>query len=181
MTGSGTSTGAGWTEAAEAVTRYDHAELVVDITKGMQFFGVLAPALHALITEDDQVGEFFTDVHACVKDRANYLAAKGLAKWVKGCGLTHLGFQLEECPDIILKLDELDLLEYFMSDVKAFRSAGGRWKLSLQRSDFTQMPTLARGQLAKWCFGVESPGDADFGLSEFQKNANCTGTPPQVP
>ena len=175
MTGAGKSTGPGWNEIAEVITRFDHAEFGVDVTKGRQFLGVFEPALHGLVTDPDQIAEFFTDVHACVKDRANYLADRGHTKWVPGCGLTHLGFQLEEVPDVVKLFgdDGDDLFEAWLSDIKAFRSAGGRWKLSLQRSDFTQLPTIVRGQMGKWCCGVESDSDADFGLSEYQKNKGC--------
>lgn len=175
MTGAGKSTGGAWNEIAEAVTRHDHAEFGIDVTKGRQFLGPLEPALHGLITEPDQIREFFRDVHRCVKDRADFLAERGHAKWVEGCGLTHLGFQMEEAPDIIRLLEDADddAFEEWLSDIKAFRSAGGRWKVSLQRSDFTQLPTLVRGQMAKQCFGVESSTDADFGLSPIQKDRDC--------
>lgn len=174
-TGAGKSTGQGWNEIAETVTRHDAAVFGIDYTKGKQFLGPLEVALHGLVTDPEQGLEFFRDVHACVKDRADYLADHGHARWSEGCGLTHLTFQMEECPDIIRTFEDADddLFEWWMSDVKAFRSAGGRWVLSLQRSDFTQMPTLARGQLGKWCFGVDSSTDADFGLSPYQKDRDC--------
>ena len=175
MTGAGKSTGACWNEAAETITRYDAAFFGIDYTKGRQFLGPLEAGLHALITDPEQGREFFADVHRCVKDRADYLADHGYAKWMEGCGLTHLTFGLEEAPDIITDFENSDddLFDWWMSDVKAFRSAGGRWKISLQRSDFTQMPTLARGQVAKWCFGVDSAADADFGMSPYQKSRDC--------
>ncbi len=43
----------------------------------------------------------------------------------------------------------------------------------MQRADWSQMPTLARGQLAKLCMGVDSSHDASFGLSELQSERNC--------
>jgi hypothetical protein len=145
----------------------------VDITKSRQFLGPLEPALHGMIIKAGDIPEFFSDVHECVPARADYLAKRGLTRWQDGCGLSHLTFLLEECPDIIEALGDDELFEHWMSDVKALRSAGGRWILSLQRSDFTQMPTLARGQVAKWCFGVDSAADADFGLSALQKDRDC--------
>jgi len=172
-TGAGKSMGAGWNEAAETVTRRNTAVFGVDITKGSQFLGALAPALHGLITDPDDIPEFFTSVHECVRPRADYMGERGLTRWQDGCGLSHLTFLLEEAPDIIEALGDDALFEHWQSDVKAVRTAGGRWIISLQRADFTQMPTLARGQLAKWCFGVDSAGDADFGLSALQKDRDC--------
>jgi hypothetical protein len=45
--------------------------------------------------------------------------------------------------------------------------------MSLQRSDYSQMPTLARGQLANMCFGVANGHDASFGLSDAQDDAGA--------
>jgi hypothetical protein len=70
-------------------------------------------------------------------------------------------------------MDEGDAMDQLLSDVKAMRSAGIRLVFDLQRSDWTQQPTLARGQLAKMCFGVLDEGDAAFGLSAAQQNAEC--------
>jgi hypothetical protein len=64
--------------------------------------------------------------------------------------------------------------ERFLSTFKAIRSAGGTVVMSLQRSDWTQIPTLARSQLAKMCFGVAEASDAKFGLSEAQQNAGAS-------
>jgi hypothetical protein len=172
-TGSAKSTGAGWNEVAESVTRYDSAVIGIDITKGSQFLGPFEASLHKLVTDEDELLEFMPRLHRCVKARANKMAELRLTKWQEGCPLKHLTFLFEEFPDIYNHLADHDQDEMLMSVVKAIRSAGGRLIFSLQRSDFTQMPTLARGQLAKMCFGVDSAADADFGLSEIQKDRNC--------
>ena len=141
--------GAGWNEVAETVTRRNTAVFGVDITKGDQFLGPLRPALHGLVVDPEDIAEFFTSVHDCVRPRADFMAGRAATRWSDDCGLTHLTFLLEEAPDIIEALGDDVLFDHWMSDVKAVRTAGGRWIISLQRSDFTQMPTLARGQHAE--------------------------------
>jgi hypothetical protein len=172
-TGVGKTMSMGWCEIAETVTRYDAAVLAFDITKGEQFLGPLRPALHCLETTPEEARARLRALHPLVRARTDYLATQHLPSWREGCGLTHLTIWLEECPDIIALLDDDDL-EAWLSDVKAGRSAGIRWVLSLQRSDWTQMPTLARGQLAKTCFGVLDDQDASFGLSARQADAGCS-------
>lgn len=171
-TGSGKSIGGAWNFLAEAVTRDDVAVFAIDITKGEQTLGPLKAALHRLETTKEGAKALLGEMQAKVKQRTDQLAAKGLQKWVKGCGLTYWILWLEEFPDIFDALSDKEQ-DQFLSLVKAIRSAGGTVVLSLQRSDYTQMPTLARGQLAKMCFGVDSAADASFGLSEQQDDAGC--------
>ncbi|WP_066940573.1 hypothetical protein [Microtetraspora fusca] len=102
-------------------------------------------------------------LHAEAPKRTSQLAERGYQKWVAGCGLTYWIIWLEEFPKIFDALPDKEQ-EMFLELVKELRSAGGTIVMSLQRSDYTQMPTLARGQLAKWCFGLEYAGDAKFGL-----------------
>lgn len=172
MTGAGKSIGACWSYLGEAVTRRDEAVFGADITKGDQTLGPLRPALHKLETSPDGARRLVSALIACVKARTDYLAARGLQRWKKGCGLTHLTFWMEECPDILDALGDKGL-ENFLSFLKAARSAGIDVVMSLQRSDYSQMPTLARGQLANWCFGVANGNDAAFGLSELQAERDC--------
>jgi hypothetical protein len=79
---------------------------------------------------------------------------------------------LEECPDVLDALGDKGL-DTFMRVLKAVRSAGGTVVMSLQRSDYSQMPTLARGQLANLTFGVNNSHDAAFGLSDAQDDAGA--------
>jgi hypothetical protein len=173
MTGAGKTESALWTEVGETVTRHDAAVILFDITKGRQFGGPLEPALHALLTDPAEALEWMQRLHQARLARTNYLETIGLTKWVEGCGLTHLTVWYEEVYDVIEQFSKADLYETWESDVKADRSAGKRNVLSLQRADYTQMPTIVRGQLAKGCFGVDSPQDADFGLSPYQRNHDC--------
>lgn len=172
MTGSGKSIGGAWNILGEVVTRYDVAVFAADITKGTQTLGPLAVALHRFETAKAGVKAMLSELQSKVKERTDQLAAKGLQKWKRGCGLTYWLVWLEEFPDIYDALSDKEQ-EDFLSMVKAIRSAGGTIVMSLQRSDWTQMPTIARGQLAKMTFGVDSAGDASFGLSERQQDAGC--------
>ncbi|MEU8035597.1 DNA translocase FtsK [Streptosporangium sp. NPDC049078] len=171
-TGSGKSIGGAWNFLAEAVSRVDVAVFAIDITKGDQTLGPLRPALHRLETTKEGARALLNEMQSQVKKRTDQLAAKRLQKWKEGCGLTYWILWLEEFPDIFDALTDKEQ-ERFLSLVKAIRSAGGTVVLSLQRSDYTQMPTIARGQLAKMCFGVDSSADASFGLSEAQDDAGC--------
>lgn len=172
QSGAGKSIGGAWNILAEVVTRFDVAVFAGDITKGRQTLGPLEEALHRFETTQAGVKVMVRDLQARVKERTDYLASKNLTKWKRGCGLTYWLVWFEEFPDIYDALTDAEQ-EKFLSMLKAIRSAGGTIVMSLQRSDYTQMPTLARGQLAKMCFGVESAGDASFGLSEPQQDAGA--------
>ncbi|MFF0249652.1 hypothetical protein ACWDR9_07425 [Streptosporangium sandarakinum] len=172
QTGSGKSIGGAWNLLGEIVTRYDAAVFAIDITKGEQTLGPLSEALHRFETTKAGAKQLLRDVQARVKERTDALAAKQLQKWKPGCGLTYWIVWIEEFPDVYDALTDKEQ-EAYLSMLKAIRSAGGTVVMSLQRSDYTQMPTLARGQLAKACFGVESAHDAGFGLSEAQQDAGA--------
>ncbi len=167
MTGSGKSVGGGWSLLAELVTRSDVAVLAADLTKGEQSLGCMRPSLHAFVTTKDGARALLDGVHAMIRARTDYLAERGLQRWQAGCGLVYVVCWLEEAPDVIDSLTDVGR-ERWLSAMKAARSAGVTFVLSLQRSDWSQIPTLARGQMAKWCFGVQDSSDASFGLSEIQ-------------
>ncbi|MBG0819865.1 hypothetical protein HS048_03775 [Planomonospora sp. ID91781] len=172
MTGAGKSIGGAWNYLAEIVSRHDVAVFAIDITKGEQTLGPLKAALHRLETTKAGAKALLGEIQSKVKERTDQLSAKGLQKWKAGCGLTYWVLWIEEFPDVYDALTDKEQ-EQFLSLLKAIRSAGGTVVMSLQRSDYTQMPTLARGQLAKMCFGVESGTDASFGLSEAQQDAGA--------
>ena len=164
MVGSGKSIGGAWNILAEVITRHDVAVFAADITKGEQTLGPLRPALHRFETTEGGVKKLISELHFKVKPRTDWLSEHGYQKWVAGCGLAYWLVWLEEFPDIGDVVD----MDLFIKFLKACRSAGIGVVMSLQRSDWTQMPTIARGQLAKMCFGVAGADDADFGLSDLQ-------------
>ena len=172
MTGAGKSLGGCWSALSEIITRDDVIVWAADITKGDQTLGPLRGALARVETTALGAKEMLADVNAIIKPRTNYLASKGLGKWRKGCGLQYLVVWLEEAPDIVESLGERGE-EMWIRSIKAAGSAGITFVVSLQRADFTQMPTIARGQMAKWCFGVADGHEASFGLSDVQSSHDC--------
>ena len=167
MTGAGKGFGGAWGYLGEVVTREDVAVFAADLTKGMQTLGPLVPALHALALDLPSVRALLADMYAIVRPRTDYLASRGFQKWERGCGLTYVIVWLEEVPDILDKLTSKQM-GAFESLVKALRSAGMGIAMSLQRSTYDQIPTILRGQMANWCFGVQNSADGKYGLSERQ-------------
>jgi hypothetical protein len=176
MTGAGKTYSLCYGEIAETVTRHDAAVIGFDITKGLQFLGVLEPALHAMVITPEHCLDMLARLHRARLARTNWLGRLRLGNWEEGCGLQHLTVWLEECPDIWELLDSDDApdeaLPDFLSDIKAARSAGMRIVLSLQRPTWDQMPTIAKEQLANICFGVKTSAAAKFGLSELQDDSD---------
>ncbi|MFD0774704.1 hypothetical protein ACFQZ2_12270, partial [Streptomonospora algeriensis] len=172
MTGSGKSIGSAWNYLAEIISRTDAVVLAADITKGDQTLGPFRQALHRFETTKAGARQLIRDIEAEIKPRTDYLSAQGLTKWAKGCGLDYWVIWLEEVPDIIDALGDKGG-DTLLRILKALRSAGGTVVMSLQRSDYSQMPTLARGQLAHMCLGVANAQDAGFGLSEAQQDAEA--------
>lgn len=174
-TGSGKTLGVGMSEIAETVSRHDAVVVAFDITKGNQFLGPLRPALHALVTDPQEARRIIAGIRGFVRSRTDALAERGLHEWRPGCGLPHVTLHMEEAPDIVDLLTDAEL-EALVSGVRAARSGGVRWLFSLQRSDWTQLPTIVRGQLGKSCCGVLNDEDARFGLSPYQVEHGCDPT-----
>jgi hypothetical protein len=172
MSGAGKTYGWCYNEVGETITRRDAAVLMIDISKGEQTVGALRPALHRCEVTPAGVHDLFAGVHRARLARMRHLGGLGLQRWEEGCGLSHLTCWCEEAPDITAELTPEEL-ETWISDLRTGRSAGMRWVFSLQRSDWTQMPTLARGQMGDCCFGVNQDDDAKFGLSPYQYDQGC--------
>jgi hypothetical protein len=170
MSGSGKSMGAAWNMLGEAMTRPDVCILGCDITKGYQTFGPLLPGIHRFERDKKGASALISDIHGIIKPRTDFLAARGLQKWERGCGLSYLICWFEETGDLMGELgskseDQMD------SIALALRSAGGTLVHSLQRNTYDQLNTLVRGQMSSMCFGLSDPQDCKYGLSEAQLNA----------
>jgi hypothetical protein len=172
QSGSGKSIGGAWNYLAEIITRTDVAVFAVDISKDDQTLGPLRPALHRFETTKAGLVDFIRDLHEKIPQRTKWLARHGYQKWVPGCGLAYWLVLMEEVSKVFDELSSRDE-DLLLQIVKELRSAGGSIVMSLQRSDYSQMPTIARGQLAHMCFGVANDDDASFGLSEAQKEAEA--------
>jgi hypothetical protein len=170
MTGSGKSIGGAWNIVGEIITRADAAVFSVDISKDDQTMGPLRPALHRLETTKAGAVDLIRALHAEIPKRTKWLAARGYQAWEPGCGLTYWFFHAEEVAKLFAELDgkDSDRLEEIL---KELRSAGGSVIMSLQRADYTQIPTLVRSQMAKMCFGLSDPDDTKFGVSARQRKA----------
>jgi hypothetical protein len=169
-TGSGKSIGGAWNLIGEAITRPDNAVIGLDITKGNQTFGPLAPAFHRFERTTAGVRDFFGGLETTLQPRTDYLADKGLQKWAEGCGLSHLLVWVEETADVFDKIGSKGE-ERIINAARALRSAGGTLVFSVQRNTYEQIPTIIRGQMSSMCFGLKDPNDCKYGLSTAQLNA----------
>lgn len=173
QSGSGKSIGGAWNYLAEVITRPDAAAFVIDLSKDDQTAGPLRDGLHRVITTKGEAVDFIRTLHRIVPERTRWLASRGYQKWQEGCGLAFLVIWIEEAAKVFDEIGPKDE-EKLLQIIKELRSAGGRVVLSLQRADYSQLPTIARGQLGKMCFGVANADDAAFGLSERQKEAGAS-------
>ncbi|GLZ15854.1 hypothetical protein Acsp04_60890 [Actinomadura sp. NBRC 104425] len=172
MTGSGKSIGGGWNILGEAITRSDVATFVADLAKSDQTVGPLTPAITRFIKTKPELVALIRALVRIIPERTAWLAEHGYQRWAPGCGLTYWIVWLEEAAKIFDELGSREE-ELLLQVLKEARSAGCSIILSLQRADYSQMPTIARAQLARMTFGVASTEDSGFGLSERQQAADC--------
>jgi hypothetical protein len=173
MVGSGKTMGWCYNLLADAFTRRDFACVAADLNKQRQFLGAMEPALHHLATTDNDVLNMMTGLSRISAARSDYMAKLGLTEWQEGCGLCFLDIWLEEAADVIDLITSEGHLADFKSLVRGFRSRGMRLDMSTQRSDFEEIPTFLRSQLARVCFGVENADDAKFGLTTRQRKGGA--------
>jgi hypothetical protein len=180
-TGTAKTMGHGYCQLGEGVTREQYAALVIDVSKGEQFFGAWRGALHQFETEPQGALALLAGLHRARLARSNYMAVDHWTEWTPQCRLSFLDIFMAEAPDIIRLLPsgkraqaagELTL-EDWQSDVKNGRSAGESWNLDLQLALATEVPTVSQGQLSYLCMGVETPEEARVGLSSRQLKAGC--------
>jgi len=170
--GSGKSLGGAWNALGEMITRPDCIVWAIDIKKGLQTLGPLVPGLHRIATTPMDAIDLLRDADNLITPRTNYLSSEGLGKWFKGCGLKYLVVWIEEAPYVMNELGSKGI-KAFSDTVKAARSAGITVAWSLQRADFTELPTKVRDQATKWCFGVQDAKASKFGLSKVQIERGC--------
>jgi len=173
MTGAGKTTGLGYSWLGEIITRRDVVVGAIDLSKGEQFLGVMRPALHALDLEYQPARARLWRLHKLRRQRSDWLATQGLQQWEEGCGLSAIVLWIEEASALFRQLGDTDVENWVLPLVLEARSAGIFIVLSLQRADFTQMPTTVRAQLGGICMGVRDAGDAGFGLSDDQSEHEC--------
>jgi hypothetical protein len=139
-----------------------------DPAKAMQTGGPLAAGLEWFATTYDECIEQMEAIKRAIPARTDYLTARGLDHWVRGCGINFVIFHLEEAARFA-EVDELIEL------VEAARSAGISIVISLQRATNDRLKTSARFNLGgNMCFGVKMKRDAAFGLSEYAIESGAT-------
>ena len=170
-TGSGKSIGGAWNIIGEIITRHDAAVFSIDISKDDQTMGPLREGLHRFETGKAGAVELIRAMHAAIPQRTKWLAEHGYSDWEPGCGLTYWYLHIEEIAKLVNEIGAQD--EELLGEIlKEMRSAGGSVILSLQRADYTQIPTLFRSQMAKMCFGLSDPDDVRYGVSARQRKAD---------
>ncbi|NAS21973.1 hypothetical protein GT755_09780 [Herbidospora sp. NEAU-GS84] len=171
MTGSGKSIGGAWNIIGELITRKDVAVFSIDLSKDDQTMGPLREGLHRFETTKAGAVDLIRAMHKAIPARTKWLAERGYSNWEPGCGLTYWFLHVEELPKLVGELggEDEDRLGEILKEI---RSAGGGVILSLQRADYTQIPTLFRSQMAKMCFGLSDPDDVKYGTSARQRKAD---------
>lgn len=158
--------GSGKSEAAKVIfsecfKREDIEIWVIDTTKGSQTLGLLAPYLDWVIDDERIADLLFKKFKKIIKDRADDLGNKHLAKWEPGCGLTFLYVHIEEASGLIANNPA------FIKMMETARSVGVQITASLQRASYVAIDTAARAQFsAVLCFGVQTIEDAMFALPD---------------
>ncbi|MFD0889417.1 helicase HerA domain-containing protein, partial [Streptosporangium algeriense] len=171
MTGSGKSIGGAWNIIGEIITRHDAAVFSIDISKDDQTMGPLREGLARFESTKAGAVQLIRALHAEIPKRTKWLAEHGYNTWEPGCGLTYWYLHIEEIAKLINELGSQD--EDLLGEIlKEIRSAGGSVILSLQRADYTQIPTIFRSQMAKMCFGLSDPDDVKYGVSSRQRKAD---------
>ncbi|GAA2576726.1 DNA translocase FtsK [Actinomadura fulvescens] len=170
MIGSGKSIGGAWNYLAEIISRRDTGTFGIDISKDEQTLGPVRDGLHRFETTKAGAVDLIRGMHAEIPQRTKWLSAHGFQKWTKGCGLLYWFLWIEEYSKLYEALGEADQTK-LEEIIKEIRSAGGSVVISLQRADYTQVPTLIRSQMAKMCFGLADDDDAKFGTSDRQRKA----------
>ncbi|HUR06148.1 MAG TPA: DNA translocase FtsK [Nonomuraea sp.] len=170
-TGAGKSVGGAWNICAEIMPRPDAAIFSIDISKDDQTMGPLREGLHRFESAKAGAVDLIRTMHKAIPQRTKWLAERGYTDWEEGCGLTYWYLHIEEIAKLVNELSAEDE-ERLGEILKEIRSAGGSVILSLQRADYTQIPTIFRSQMAKMCFGLKDPDDVKFGVSARQRKAD---------
>jgi hypothetical protein len=144
-----------------ALNRKEVSVIFGDPAKGMQTGGPLASGLEWFATTEADCMLQIAAIMRAIPARTDYLTARGLDHWQRGCGLNFVIFHLEEAARFA-EVDEL------VEMIEAARSAGICIVISLQKATHDRLKTSARYNLGgNMCFGVKMKSDAKFGLSEY--------------
>ncbi|MFI0915301.1 hypothetical protein [Streptomyces abikoensis] len=143
----------------EAATRSEVSIAILDCAKPDQDYGHVRHAADMWITTEGEVKRFFKQLAGpVIKNRAAYLASKGLARWEPGCGLNFLLIVCEEAADYADG-------ESYAKVLRTIRAAGGWVLTSIQRATHDQMDTTARSNHpAGMAYGLADGAEAAYVL-----------------
>ncbi|MEU4834152.1 hypothetical protein [Streptosporangium sp. NPDC023615] len=155
VTGSGKSTGAQTFLGSQMVKRRLNI-IGIDLSKGLQTFGVFTPGLTWLIIEDEEARLFLHRLKHVIKGRTNHLASEDLKRWSPDSSLNMLEIWVEESK-------EFRRFQTLYSDLVAdARSAGIFFVSSTQHWNYRHASTDARSNHgAAIMFGVENYDQAE--------------------
>jgi hypothetical protein len=176
---------------AEGITRPGFAAFGVDLTKGLQFFGPLAPAMHGLAADpaDPEAAlRLMAGFDRIRLARMKYMAARHLTEWTDECGLSFIDISMEELGEILDALAEASRhvakgdpaafeFKRWLTQIRAARSAGMGYRVSNQSGGYKAFPTEARGNFATVTFGMDDPNDVKTALSGRQLKYGCADRP----
>jgi hypothetical protein len=156
-------TGAGKSEFARGLlahlmTRRKMTVMVVDTAKGRQSMGHIAHGVDWFVTTTREAKHLLKALPGAIQARGDVLAEEGLDQWTPKSRLNAMVVWVEEAADLadFAELDEI---------ARKARSVGIWLVISLQRATWTNVSTDVRANLqASACFGVDTAGDAGFGL-----------------
>ncbi|MET7303598.1 hypothetical protein [Embleya sp. NPDC005575] len=141
----------------EALTRTEVSVIILDASKPDQDYGCVRHGAEMFLRDEGPIRKFFALTPSAIKARANYLGAKGIAKWRPGCGLNFL---------IVVAEEAADFAASSAAYVKMLRTARsvGIWIISsFQRATADNIDTTARANHpAAAQFGMTDGGDASF-------------------
>jgi hypothetical protein len=167
MNGAGKST-ANRILVADAATRRDIEEWLVDTVKKLQTFGQLGQAFQwfaVTVPEAKSLVKFLAS--AVIPARADYLGAHGFDNWEPGCGLPYLRVTVEEGGIVANELDKLDAV------LNSARSTGTEINLSAQRAHHALVDTNVRAAFGDTLsFGAKNIDDV-FAMPDELRDAGA--------
>ena len=143
-------------QVADAATRTDIEEWLIDTVKRTQTFGRMGNAFQWFATtKAEAVRQIKFLADSVIPARADYLGQRGLDNWVAGCGLPYLRVTVEEGGVIF------DELEKLVDVLMIARSTGVELDGSIQRAHHGLMDTNVRAQFSEAAsFGCQKSDDA---------------------
>lgn len=141
--------------------------IYIDPAKGIQTAGPLLKGIDLFADTLDKGKTVLDRITNAIRVRTDYLASKGLSHWEAECGINFLIVHIEEAARFARVKTLVELTE-------AARSAGIMLVFSLQRAEGSRLNTNTRYNLGgSMCFGTYGLRDAEFGLSEYTRQAGA--------